>query len=75
MGTLRVIESTDASITVQQWPEGHRWDFPVVILDDNRRCLAQADFQAARDAAVESQANGAAYSLAEAEAYRRNLIG
>lgn len=75
VGKLCVTAVSTASITVEQLPEGHRWDFPVMILDDNRRCLAHADFQAARDAAVNQRATEAAYSLAEEEAYKRHIIG
>lgn len=75
MKHLRVAEVTANCISIEQFPEGHRWDFSVIHSDDNRRYLSPGDFRPGLDGDATSAGAETAYGLAEAEAYRRNLVG
>ena len=75
MKHLRVAEVTAQSISIEQFPEGHLWNFAVIHSDDNRRYLSPGDFRPNDGAVDEADTAQTAYTMAEAEAHRRHLVG
>lgn len=75
MMSLRVAEITPNSVSVEQLPEGHRWDFPVIHSDDNRRYLSHCSIQPKGAPEDIVDIAGAAYSIADAAAHFHHLVG